>query len=386
MVVKLVCLAVALGVCLGSPLLQDSFSIAGDERHPVLHLLENPAISTEVMQGEPQDSDATAAPLLVLADKDPTVDFVYTWYNALDPKAQELRLRTLDQFKGDPDICKDAFFKGRYFDNGEFKYSLRSVHKFAGWVNKIYVVMADNQPPPAWLNTGNHRIHIVRHSEIFPDKDVLPTFNSLAIEANLHRIPGLSNFFVYLNDDMMFGDYISKTDFFEWGRPRIWVNYWWGVSGQVTMEDGGHEAAEKNTNNVIRSHTRKMPTRDENLYGRSLMHFAKALSRKMMGHSEDLNWYEYKKVRRAQFRLRTTFSPILFGSMMCLHEKNCEDSTIPSNLLVNMNEHNDPAGMFKRLRVEKYKLLCFNNGDESHRNDMVAGLNSLYPEKSEFEK
>jgi len=41
--------------------------------------------------------------------------------------------------------------------------------------------------------------------EIFPRKDDLPTFNSAAIECHLHRIPGLSENFLYFNDDFLLG-------------------------------------------------------------------------------------------------------------------------------------------------------------------------------------
>ena len=50
--------------------------------------------------------------------------------------------------------------------------------------------------------------------EIFPNKSHLPTFSSPAIEAHLHRIPGLSKRFIYLNDDVMFGAPIWPEDFY----------------------------------------------------------------------------------------------------------------------------------------------------------------------------
>ena len=45
----------------------------------------------------------------------------------------------------------------------------------------------------------------VTHEEIFVNKSHLPTFSSPAIEAHIHRIPGLSQNFIYFNDDVMFG-------------------------------------------------------------------------------------------------------------------------------------------------------------------------------------
>ena len=92
----------------------------------------------------------------------------------------------------------------------ELKYSLRSVEKFAPWINHIYII-TDNQVP-AWLNTDNPKITIIDHTEIMP-KDALPVFNSLSIECSLDKIKNLSEYFLYANDDMFFADY-AEPEFF----------------------------------------------------------------------------------------------------------------------------------------------------------------------------
>jgi hypothetical protein len=109
----------------------------------------------------------------------------------------------------------------RFYDNDELKYSLRSVERFAPWVNKIYIV-TDNQVPE-WLNVNHPKIRIVDHTEIMPP-EALPTFNSIALEARLHHIKGLSEHFLYANDDMFFAAPVEKGFFFdERGLPIIRV-------------------------------------------------------------------------------------------------------------------------------------------------------------------
>ena len=71
----------------------------------------------------------------------------------------------------------------------ELIYAIRSIVTFAPWIRHIFIVT--NGQIPIWLNTEDHRISIVTHEDIFPSKDDLPTFNSMAIEVHLHRIPGL---------------------------------------------------------------------------------------------------------------------------------------------------------------------------------------------------
>lgn len=131
------------------------------------------------------------------------------------------------------------FSASRFADNQELRYSLRSVEKHAPWVRKIFIVT--NGQIPFWLNLENPRIKIVTHSEIFTNKSHLPTFSSPAIESHLHKIPGLSKKFIYLNDDVMFGTEVWPDDFFthakgqkiflSWpvpncneGCPSTWIN------------------------------------------------------------------------------------------------------------------------------------------------------------------
>ena len=106
----------------------------------------------------------------------------------------------------------DRMSSNRYRDSDELKYSLRSLVRYAPWIRNIYIV-TDNQIPK-WLNVEHPRIHMVSHSEIFPNKSHLPVFSSPAIETHLHRIPGLSKRFIYFNDDVFLGSNVRPDDFF----------------------------------------------------------------------------------------------------------------------------------------------------------------------------
>ena len=88
---------------------------------------------------------------------------------------------------------------------------MRSVDKYMPWIRTIYVVT--NGQVPSWLDLKNPRVKIVTHEEIFDDPVHLPTFNSNAIELHLHQIKGISDKFLYLNDDFLIGKEVSKADF-----------------------------------------------------------------------------------------------------------------------------------------------------------------------------
>ena len=94
---------------------------------------------------------------------------------------------------------------------------MRSVHLFAPWVRTIHLVTAGQRPD--WLADDaalDGRVRVVDHREILP-ADALPTFNSQAIETALHRVPGLAEHFVYLNDDVFLGRAARPELFFSPG-------------------------------------------------------------------------------------------------------------------------------------------------------------------------
>ncbi|KAK8386699.1 hypothetical protein O3P69_017869 [Scylla paramamosain] len=103
----------------------------------------------------------------------------------------------------------------RFEDNEELRYSLRSLEQYAPWVRRIFLVT--NGQIPHWLNLDHPRLTIVTHQDIFPNASHLPTFSSPAIESHIHRIPGLSEHFLYLNDDVMLMQEVWPEDFFSPG-------------------------------------------------------------------------------------------------------------------------------------------------------------------------
>lgn len=133
------------------------------------------------------------------------IDIVYAWANGSDPHYQRLLAQ----------VSRKGMEYARFAESNELFYSLYSVYKFAPWVRKIFIIIADYQNPnlhdlpPSLVS----KITLIRQSEIMPS-DTLPTFNSMAIETVLHLIPDLSEHFIYFNDDTMLGNHVQPTDFF----------------------------------------------------------------------------------------------------------------------------------------------------------------------------
>lgn len=149
-----------------------------------------------------------------LDSEEETIDIVYTWVDANDSRFKDQLHKFLDPAA--PLIHTQAINPERFRDNGELRYSLRSVEAFAPWVRRIHIVT--NGQTPRWLKTNDKRIRIVSHDMIFTNRAYLPTYNSNAIELQIHKIPNLSRRFLYLNDDCFLGRAVSRSDFMTGSR------------------------------------------------------------------------------------------------------------------------------------------------------------------------
>ncbi|MGO3387904.1 Stealth CR1 domain-containing protein [Latilactobacillus sakei] len=135
------------------------------------------------------------------------IDIVVSWVNSNDRIWQE-RMNKQLQLMGKEQLMID---EARYHDFGFFKYWFRSIEKFAPWVNHVYV-LTDNQEPKFFY--GSDKVTIIDHTEVIP-YEYLPTFSSSVIELFLDKIPGISEHFIYFNDDMFLNNPVSPVDFFD---------------------------------------------------------------------------------------------------------------------------------------------------------------------------
>lgn len=139
------------------------------------------------------------------------IDFVITWVNGNDPQWQKER----DAYAANEHI-ENYENNARFRDWDTLKYWFRGVEKYAPWANKIFFVTWGHLPD--WLDINHPKLQIINHSAFIP-AEYLPTFNSNVIEYFFHKINGLSDRFVYFNDDMFLIDKVSPTRFFKNGLP-----------------------------------------------------------------------------------------------------------------------------------------------------------------------
>lgn len=145
------------------------------------------------------------------------IDFVIPWVDGNDPawRAEKQKYQIDKIAEADNGDC-------RYRDWDILKYWFRSVEKNAPWVNRIHFVTCGQVPD--FLNTEHPKLHMVSHADYIPHQ-YLPTFSSRCIELNFHRIEGLSEHFVYFNDDMFLNQAVAEDEFFRDGKPCYFFMY-----------------------------------------------------------------------------------------------------------------------------------------------------------------
>jgi hypothetical protein len=176
------------------------------------------------------------------------IDAVYTWVDGSDPVWIARRDEALAE--GGRPAHRQAANDSRFYSRDELRYSLRSLEAYAPWIRTVWLVTDDQVPD--WLNRAHPRLRVVSHRELFGDRGRLPTFNSHAIETQLHRIEGLAEHFLYFNDDVFLGRPLTPLHFFEAnGTPRFFPSSAKVGLGAHQPEDPPVVAAAKNNRRLI---------------------------------------------------------------------------------------------------------------------------------------
>ncbi|MAP64481.1 MAG: sugar phosphotransferase [Microbacterium sp.] len=223
------------------------------------------------------------------------VDIVFSWVDGSSTDFQRQRAARMAGYvvgAGD-----DGPARYRHVD--ELRYALRSVHMYAPWVRRIFI--ATDSPAPSWLRE-HPKVTIVRSEEFFADPSTLPTHNSHAVEAQLHRIPGLAEHFLYSNDDMFFGRRVHPEMFF---TPAGVTKF---VECGVRIGAGGPNADRSGHDNGLRVNRALLRTRFGRTITRDLEHCATPLRRSVMAELEATFPEEFARTAGSRFRSATDIS------------------------------------------------------------------------------
>lgn len=217
----------------------------------------------------------------------PPIDLVVTWVDGTDPVRNALResyrTDTIDfKHDGRAEETEDGILKSvRYQEMDHLRYMLRSAGTFAPWIRHIYILASGDQEPE-WLQPNQDRISIVYDHDIM-DAEAIPTFNSHALECSLHRIPGLSEVFLYACDDMYFARPVEPSLFVnpENGHMRVLMN---GKKMKWTKKPGEKMTMHEHS---LRNNAALMKDVDPNIVFKKPAHQLQVMSKSIMQEIEN---------------------------------------------------------------------------------------------------
>lgn len=315
------------------------------------------------------------------------IDVVYLWCDDSDEQWRNKRLKYQQNIIAD----KQAICEGRFIQNDELKYSLRSLAKYIPWIHNIFIV-SDNQIPK-WLNIKHPKIKMIKHEDII-DTKYLPLFNSAAIETCISKIKGLSEYFILMNDDMLFGDKINKNDLLDKNNFPFYrfINY------KANKNPTQYEIVTINMYNLNErnfGYPDKLyfPHHNADLYCKS-------------DYEECIKFYPelIEKTLCSRFRNEENWSRVLVqyfalahkhGTMKIVDDYKSSLWKWLKHYLFNFG-HRDSRVISlsannydKKMKHYHPKFFCMEDGEKCNNNDRIRAknyLNKLFPEKCEFEK
>ncbi|MBA5850029.1 stealth family protein [Clostridium sp. cel8] len=317
------------------------------------------------------------------------VDLVITWVDGSDKKwladRKKYELNTINE-------C-------RYRDWNLLKYWFRCIERNAPWFHKVYFVTYGHIP--TWLNTKYEKLEVVNHNQIIK-QEYLPTFNSCAIEMNLHRISGLSEKFIYFNDDMFVNAETLESDFFINDLPCDNKNL--GLIWKI-----GKESTKINYNcaKIVQKYFKLNYNKYEVKYNKlknSIKKFLYPHEKPIVALIPDhvptsylkstysIVWEkEYNlldKVSSHRFRTSNDVSQWIFQFWQIMSNNYIErDHSITKYYEIELK---NIKNIVDEIKNHKHKLICLNDSEKTnHFNEiqkkLIECFEKIYPTKSKFE-
>ncbi|MDN5789284.1 MAG: stealth family protein [Micrococcales bacterium] len=312
------------------------------------------------------------------------IDVVYTWVDGDDPDWRRRKAEALKQASGLGRINPLAQNPSRYTSRDELRYSMRSLDMYAGWVGHVYLVTDDQVP--TWLDTTHPKLTVVSHPELFGPRGRLPTFNSHAIESQLHHIEGLAEHFLYLNDDVFFGRPVVPEQFvLSNGLSLFFLSAAKLSLGDPSPQDWPVMAAGKRNRALI-------DVRFGHQITNKLQHVSHSLRRSVLRDIEETFRAEHRDTAMAQFR---SDRDIAIPSSLAHYYGYFTGRAVPGTiryLYADIAMTDTPDRLASLLRRRNFDVFCLNDMDSStvdplHQSTMLRDfLESYFPLPSSFER
>lgn len=314
------------------------------------------------------------------------IDIVYLWVNGADQAWRRKRERVWAKWACQHPDALEMYgnVEGRYRDNDELRFSLRALERFFPRHGKVWIV-TDGQRP-AWLRDTSG-VEIVDHRELIPSA-FLPVFNSGHIESWIHRLPGLSERFFYMNDDVFFGAPVVPEQWFG-EKVTLFVD----AENPALYDDLQPQETSMVNAATLSRHWMASRYTDYRHDPRLFAHAPRPLLKSVLHEFEALAPDMFAQVRSSPFR-NWRKPPIICDLVLrwMVHVGYARRAVTPDTLYIATGDRN-AALQFARLRA-RFDLLsyfCINDTcDDAQPDDVrlqriARILPELLPEPSRFE-
>lgn len=335
----------------------------------------------------------------------PQIDIVIAWVDGADPGWREQKRECIRKLGLDGKEADDR--EERYRDWDILRYWFRGVERHAPWVRRIFFVTSGHLPQ--WLRREHTKLTIVNHKDYIPE-EFLPTFNSHTIEWNFHRIEGLSEQFIYFNDDFFLTRDVKPTDFFVNGKPKDMLAY----QPVVANKDNPVMPYIFLNNSMVlarhfdkRENMRKQPGKYLHI-GYPPMYFFYNILEQMFPR-----FTGFYTVHGPSPFLKETYRTLWEREGECLTEvcshplRSREDVSqyllrewqklsgnfVPANICKNQHYYElseDNQALLKAIKNRRYKILCINDANvkldyERVKAELKDAFETIFPKPSSFE-
>lgn len=308
------------------------------------------------------------------------IDLVYLWVDGNDPAWQTKR----NAFIGRTEENSSINCKGRYANNDELKYSLRSIEMYAPWIRNIFIV-TDNQVPE-WLDLSNPKIKVVDHTEILPSES-LPCFNSSLIEHFICKISGLSEYFLFANDDMFINKPVYPHTFFaEDGLPIIRLTNSLLRDWFLSFKEKFLGIPFKNYVQIIRNSAKLVEHKFGVYYRVKPHHNIDAYLKSDCERVEKMFHFEISRTLSNHIRNANDLQRSLY-TFVALAENRCHPLHVTQK--ISFRFHIQKIKHYDKLKKYDPVFFCMNDSEyanDSDRERVKDFLSKRFPKKSSFEK
>lgn len=274
------------------------------------------------------------------------IDVVIAWVDGDSPTLKQKR----DHYKKTEDVASGAITSTRFASNNEIYYNIASIIKYIPFCRHIYVVTDQQQPEfiNEFVDQGicsKDKIRIIDHKDIFSGyEQFLPTFNTRSIETMLWNISGLSDYFIYMNDDYFFNQPATIEDFLD--HENIIIHGYWRKSTLLQAKLKYRKSLQKLSGKQVHPKHTIAQMLSAKILGMNqffeIHHYPHIVDRNILKNHLLNNPQLLSKQIKYKFRNIAQVNPItLMNHLKIQKDEACLEPPIPINYLKNKRSVND---------------------------------------------